>query len=153
MFRGQFVFAMQFYLPSGALSISRGEFKMAVSWGDLEVSADAPSGREGNPLLTCLLYGNTDTGGSYLIQSDWFLRFAKCGASGLFWNWGIPYLDVWVVSEVSSYWRVSAECEFNAVDYSWPLNFGHANAVIVISVQNANTAKGHFSLFSEFFSS
>lgn len=57
--------AITVYMPSAASQYIHREFKMAVNWGDLEISADASSGGEGNPLLTCLLYSNTDTRSSF----------------------------------------------------------------------------------------
>lgn len=56
--------AITVYMPSAASQYIHREFKMAVNWGELEISADA-SGGEGNPLLTCLLYSNTDTRSSF----------------------------------------------------------------------------------------
>lgn len=56
------------------------------------------------------------------------------GASGLFCNWKSPHLDVWVVSEVSSYWRVSATD-------GWLLDFSYAHFMAIFTLHRTKSDK------------
>lgn len=65
--------AITVYMPSAASQYIHREFKMAVNWGDLEISADASSGGEGNQSTVDMPLVQQHRHQKFvLIQFDWF---------------------------------------------------------------------------------
>lgn len=112
---------------------NEGEAQRVSTWGR-RFSTD--SGEEEHVLLH-LMWRCEKLAVEHCLQVQRLASGSRLsGASGLFCNWKSPRLDVWVVSEVSSYWSMSATD-------GWLLNFSYAHFMAISTLHQTRSDKMH----------